>query len=154
MLLVNSVESKISLETKKEASRPERVIAFEIINNTDQHLFLTDEKLLCPWVEWDAATLEKCGKPVIIEKMGGTKNFVVNINVSMKTNSVLTWSGGCALTNFVLSFINDVGLNVKIDDKRYEAKIEYLPHIMMVGASIPVRITFNMNRPAPKQNNC
>jgi hypothetical protein len=145
------MELKVQLEPTKEVSKPERKIAFEVINNTDQHLFLTDEKLLCPWVEWDAVALEKCGKPVIIEKMGGTKCFVININVSMKTNSVLTWSGGCDLTKFVLSFINDVGLNVKIDDKRYEAKIEYLPHIMMLNAPIPVRITFNMNRPTPNR---
>jgi len=150
MLLVNSMESKVSLETKKEASRPERVLSFEVINNTDQHLFLTEDKLLCPWVEW-AAAIEKGGKPVVIEKMGGTKCFGININVSMKTNSVLTWSGGCDLTNFVLSFINDVGLNVRIDDKRYEAKIEYLPHILMLGAPIPIRITFNMNRPVLKK---
>jgi len=148
------MESKVSLEPKKEASRPERVISFEVVNNTDQHMFLTEDKLLCPWVEWDAVALEKLGKPVIIEKMGGTKCFTININVSMKTNSVLVWTGGCTLTSFVLSFINDVGLNVKIDDKRYEAKIEYLPHKMVVGAPIPVRITFIMNRPVPKQNSC
>ena len=150
MLLVNSMESKIQLETKKETSKPERILSFEVINNTDQHLFLTEDKLLCQWVEWNADALEKLGKPIIIEKMGGTKCFTININVSMKTSSVLVWSGGCDLTKFVLSFINDVGLNVKIDDKRYDAKIEYLPHIMMLNASIPIRITFNMNRPTPK----
>ncbi|MDR2700556.1 MAG: hypothetical protein LBC12_07160 [Nitrososphaerota archaeon] len=69
----------------------------------------------------------------------------------MKTPNQLMWSGGCDLTSFALTFINDTGLSVKIDDKRYDAKIEYLPHKMMIGAPIPVRITFNMNRPAPKK---
>jgi hypothetical protein len=142
------MESKTKLETEKilPTPRPEKVINFEVINNTDQNLFLTEEKLLSRAVEWNADALEKLGKPIIIKKMGGSKQFVLNIIVSMRTNSQFTWTGGCDLLNFVLSFINDVGMNVKIDDKRYQAKIENLPTIAMVGAPAQIRITFSMSQ--------
>jgi len=142
------MESKTKLETEKilPTPTPERVIAFEVINNTDQHLFLTEEKLLSRAVEWDADALEKLGKPTIIKKMGGSKRFVINIHVSMKTSSLLTWTGGCDLLNFVLSFVNDVGMTARIDDKRYEAKIETIPTIALKGATVQIRITFSLRQ--------
>jgi hypothetical protein len=148
MLLVNIMESKTKLETEKmlPTSTPEKVIAFEVINNTDQHLFLTEEKFVLKAVEWDAAALEQLGKPTVIKKMGGSKRFVININIGMKTNSQLTWTGGCDLLNFVLSFVNDVGISVRIDDKRYEAKIETLPTKAVKGAPAQIRITFSMRQ--------
>jgi len=142
------MESKTKLEIEKilPTPKPEKIINFEVINNTDQNLFLTDGKFVLNAVEWNADALGKLGKPIIIKKMGGSKRFVININASMKTNSQLTWTGGCDLLNFVLSFINDAAMNVKIDDKRYEAKIEHLPTMAVVGAPAQIRITFSMNQ--------
>jgi hypothetical protein len=148
-ILVNiTMESKTKIETEKilPSLAPEKIINFEVINNTDQHLFLTEEKLVLKAVEWNAAALEKIGKPVIIKKMGGSTHFVININVSMKTNSQLTWTGGCDLLNFVLSFINAASMNVRIDDKRYYAKIESIPTQAYLGAPAHIRITFSMKQ--------
>ena len=142
------MELKTNLETEKilPPLKTGKIINFEVINNTDQNLFLTEEKMLTGIVEWDDVALRKLGKPIIIRKMGGSKYFVINVHVSMKTSSLLTWTGGCDLLNFVLSFIDDAGMSVIIDDKRYEAKIEHLPTIAMAGAPAQVRITFHMRQ--------
>jgi hypothetical protein len=117
----------------KEVEKDTQIICFTIVNNTDQHLFLTEEHL-SEGVNWKNSEAAKeqinAQKPVVIEKMGGSSKFAVGVVYIRKTEGVaLKWQGGCDLCTFGFRMVtyNMRTPDIDIDTQRYTCSVKVDP---------------------------
>lgn len=135
------------------------IMGFTVINNTDQHLFLTEEHFTrgAKWLtESDiiadpTISVSPIEKPVIIEKMGGTRKFVIIGRTIVKSEWFqLIWSGGCDLQKFgfLIRGYNINNFAFVIDEKRYTATSKVAPVLMVKKENNTrhITITFDMNK--------